>query len=129
MRCLSLHPRHDALDDSRPLELGEDAEHLDHHPPGRGRGVERLGRGAEQNVGIVEPLEDLGQPSDRTRKAVDAVDEEQIELPRLGLAQRPVEAGAVSVAPEPWSEKRRAIVQPSWLSAYAARRLACASSE
>ncbi|HET9676752.1 MAG TPA: hypothetical protein VFP21_04515 [Solirubrobacterales bacterium] len=42
--CLALHPGDGSFDDGRPLELGEDAEHLNHHPPGRAGGVERLGR-------------------------------------------------------------------------------------
>jgi hypothetical protein len=34
----------DAIDDRGVLELGEHREHLQHHAPGGGAGVKRLGR-------------------------------------------------------------------------------------
>ena len=40
---LSLHAGDHPVDDGGPLELGEDPEHLDHHPSRRARRVERLG--------------------------------------------------------------------------------------
>src|SRR5712692_3782833 len=63
---LAFHARYDAIDQRGALELGEDAEHLNHHPASRGTGVEGLGRGAKQDAGFVEFLEDLRQPADRT---------------------------------------------------------------
>ncbi|HEX4754879.1 MAG TPA: hypothetical protein VH661_03885 [Candidatus Dormibacteraeota bacterium] len=43
-RRLALHAGDDAVDNGGALELGEDAEHLHHHPAGRCGRVERLGR-------------------------------------------------------------------------------------
>ncbi len=112
-RRLALHAGDRALDDRRSLELGEHAEHLDHHPPGRACGVERLGRRPEQDARLVEALEDLREPPDGAREAVDAVDEQEVEALGVGLAQSALEPGRSSTAPEAWSEKRRAIRHPS----------------
>ncbi|HVC86319.1 MAG TPA: hypothetical protein VNC40_02715 [Gaiellaceae bacterium] len=46
------------------LELGEHTEHLQHHPPRRGAGVERLGCGLEDDVELVEFLADPGELAD-----------------------------------------------------------------
>jgi hypothetical protein len=40
----ALDPGGDAVDDRGVLELGEHGQHLQHHPAGRGAGVERLRR-------------------------------------------------------------------------------------
>ena len=57
------------------FELGEHAEHLDHHPPGGGGGVERFGGGAERDAGGVEVFEDLREPANGAGEPVDTVDE------------------------------------------------------
>jgi hypothetical protein len=46
----ALDPGGDAVDDGGVLELGEHAEHLQHHPSCRRAGVEWLGRRAQHNV-------------------------------------------------------------------------------
>jgi hypothetical protein len=51
----------DAVDDGRVFELGEHAEHLQHHPPRRGAGVERLGRRLQHDVELVEFLAQPGE--------------------------------------------------------------------
>ncbi|HTS72144.1 MAG TPA: hypothetical protein VMG74_00360 [Gaiellaceae bacterium] len=69
----------DAVDDGGVLELGKHAEHLQHHPPGRGAGIERLGGRLQDDVELVELL---AQPSELTHfsgEAVDAVDEQQVD--------------------------------------------------
>lgn len=38
----AIQPGHDTRPDHGPFELGEDAEHLEHHPARRGGGIERL---------------------------------------------------------------------------------------
>lgn len=81
-----------------PLELGEDAEHLDHHPAGRATGVEGFGGGAEDDVSLIQVLEDLGQPADRAGEAVDAIDEQEVEAAQPGLGQRPLQLGPVQGA-------------------------------
>ena len=77
----------DPLDDQGALELGEDAEHLHHHPPGRSAGVERLGRRAEDDVAGGELVDDLREPADRAGEPVDAVDEQQVETAELRITQ------------------------------------------
>jgi hypothetical protein len=61
---LALQARHDAVDDRGPLELGEDAEHLHHHPARGSGGVERLGRRAEGDARLVELLQQVREASD-----------------------------------------------------------------
>src|SRR5215467_4065915 len=81
---LALHAGDHAVDDGGPLELGEDAEHLDHHATGWAAGVEGLGGGAEDGSGAVEVVQDLGQAAHRARQAVDAVDEEHVVTMGVG---------------------------------------------
>lgn len=54
---LALHASADALDDRSPLELGEDAQHLEHHPPRRGGGIERLGQRLESDPRAFQLLD------------------------------------------------------------------------
>ena len=55
----AFHAGDDAVDDGGAFELGEHAEHLDHHPSGGGGGVERFGGGPECDACGVEVFEDL----------------------------------------------------------------------
>ncbi len=57
----AFHAGDHPVDDGGPFELGEHAEHLDHHSPGGGGGVERLGGRTERHSGGVELLEQGGQ--------------------------------------------------------------------
>ena len=101
--CLSFHPGDRAFDNRRPLELGEDAEHLHHHPSRGAGGVEGLGRRAEEHVGRVEAVENLRQPAHRPREPVHPVDEQEVEAPRLGLAERPFQ-------PRPLQDRARRLI-------------------
>jgi hypothetical protein len=89
----------DAVDDRGVFELGEHAEHLQHHPPRRRAGIERLGRRLQDDVELVEFLTEPGELTHLAGEAVDAVDQEQVdaflarELERL-LQAGPVEACA-----------------------------------
>ena len=98
-RGLSLHAGDHPVDDGRPLEFGEHGEHLDHHPPRRGRRVEGLGRRAEGDAGGVEVFEELGEAPDRASEPVDPVDEQQVEAPGPGLGQGTLEARALGRGP------------------------------
>ena len=55
--CLSFNPRDNSVDEGASLELGEDAEHLDHHPAGGTARIKRLGGATKQNLSLVELLE------------------------------------------------------------------------
>jgi len=61
---LAFHPVDHPIDDHLAFELGEHAEHLHQHPPGRGGGVERLGRGAEDDPCGVEVVEQRDEVAD-----------------------------------------------------------------
>ncbi|MDA8358386.1 MAG: hypothetical protein M0Z95_19325 [Actinomycetota bacterium] len=90
----ALHAGDHPVDDGRPLELGEHAEHLDHHPPGRARGVEGLGGRAEGDPGSVQVFEELGETAHRAGEPVDPVDQEEVEAPGPGLGQGTLETRA-----------------------------------
>jgi hypothetical protein len=76
---------------------GEDAEHLQHHPSRRRAGVEGLGCRAQHDADPVELLRQLGELAHFAREAVDAVDEQQIDLPRARQFDRSREPGPVEL--------------------------------
>jgi hypothetical protein len=128
-RRLSLHAGDHPVHDGGPLELGEHAKHLDHHPPRRRRRVEGLGRRAEGNSGSVEVFEELGEAAHRAGEPVHPVDEQEVEAAGRASAMARFKPGRSVDAPEAWSVKRRVSSQPSWLFTYAQRRSAWASRE
>jgi hypothetical protein len=85
----------DAVDDGGVFELGEDAEHLQHHPAGGGAGVERLRGRLQDDVELVELLAEPGELAHLPAEPVDAVDEQQIDAPLAGEIECLLEAGAV----------------------------------
>jgi|GEM_PF-4354682 len=90
----AFHAGNHPVDDGGPLELDEHAVHLDHHPPGRGGGVERLGGRTERHSGGVELFEQRGQAPHRPGEAVDTVDEQEVEAMGAGLGEGSFEVGA-----------------------------------
>jgi hypothetical protein len=117
----------DAVDDGGVLELGEYGQHLQHHPPGRRAGVERLGRRAQHDHDRVELFGELGELAHLPAEPVDPVDEQQVTAPdraRLSAACRP---GRSSRAPVAWSSWRATIRQPSraWQNASSRSRWVC----
>ncbi len=94
---LLLHPDLGALDDRGVLELGEDAEHLEHHLAGGVGGVERLGDRLQDDAVLGELVDHQGELADLAREAVDAEDEQRVEGLGLGVEEHLLEAGAVHV--------------------------------
>jgi len=92
---LALHPVDHPVDDHFAFELGEHAEHLHEHAPGRGGGVERLGGRAEHDPGLVEFVEQPHEVPDAAAEPVDAVDQQDVELAGLGSGDRAFQAGPV----------------------------------
>ncbi|MGC2373779.1 MAG: hypothetical protein WA484_07890 [Solirubrobacteraceae bacterium] len=84
----ALDPRGDAVNDGGVLELGKDAEHLQHHPPCWGAGVEWLGRRAQHDVEGVQLLGDACELADLAAEPVDAVDEQLIDPGLAGEVER-----------------------------------------
>ena len=72
-RGLALHACHDTVDEGGALELGENAEHLDHHPASGRAGLEGLGRAPEDHAGVIEVFEEISQPAYRSREPVDSI--------------------------------------------------------
>jgi hypothetical protein len=96
---LALHAVDDPVDDRGALELGGHPEHLNHHPPRRGGGVERLGGRAEYHADLVQLVEDVGQAADGAGQPVHPVDQQHVEAVRAGAGQGllqllPVDGGA-----------------------------------
>jgi len=96
---LSLHAGDHPVHDGGPLELGEDAEHLDHHPSRRRRGVEGLGCGAEGDSSGVEVFQELGEAAHRSGEPVDPVDEQEVEAAGPGLGQGTLQARSLGRRP------------------------------
>ena len=64
--------------DGCALELGEDAEHLEHHAPGWGGGIERLGQRLKGDARPFELLDEYRQLTEIARQAVDPEHEQQV---------------------------------------------------
>ena len=79
------------------LELGEHAEHLQHHPARRGACVEWLGRRAQHDPELVELLSDPRQLANLAAETVDAVDEELIDAALACEVERGLQAGPVEL--------------------------------
>ncbi|MDA8391797.1 MAG: hypothetical protein M0Z87_03150 [Actinomycetota bacterium] len=92
---LALEALGDPVDEKTALELREDAEELEQHAPDRPVGVDRLGRRAQRHAGRVELFDDGHETDDRAADAVDAVDEEHVELAGSRRRERGLEAGAL----------------------------------
>jgi hypothetical protein len=112
---LSLHAGDHPVHDGGPLELGEDAKRLDHHPARRRRGVEGLGGRTEGHPGGVKVFEELGEASHRAGEPVHSVDKQQVETARPRFGQGAFQARSLGRRPEAWSLKRRVSSQPSLL--------------
>ena len=95
----AFQPGGDAVDNRRVLELCEHAEHLQHHPPRRGAGVERLGRRLQDDVELIELLAQPGELTHLAAEPVDAVDEQQVDPFLAREVERLLEAGAVEAGP------------------------------
>jgi hypothetical protein len=67
------------------LELGEDAEHLEHHLPGGVRGVEGLRDALERDAVLGELVHHPSELADLAREAVHAGDKERVEGFGLGV--------------------------------------------
>src|SRR5579864_7853121 len=94
-RGLAFHPCDHAVDQGVSLELGEYAEHLDHHPARRSAGVEGFCRGAKADAGLVELLQELRQRTDRPAQTVDSIDEEHVVTLRPGIGESLLQARAL----------------------------------
>jgi hypothetical protein len=77
------------------FELGEDAEHLQHHPPRRRAGVERLSRRLQDDVELIQLFAESGELAHLAGEAVDAVDQEQVDAFLAGEVERLLQAGSV----------------------------------
>ncbi|HET7128485.1 MAG TPA: hypothetical protein VFJ93_05345 [Gaiellaceae bacterium] len=106
------------------LELREDGEHLQHHPPGGGAGVERLGRRLQRDIELVQLIGKLGELAHLAREPVNPVDQQQIDLALTRKLERRLEARPVERSSS-WATIR----QPSCEATNACSRSRCECSE
>lgn len=76
------------------LELGE---HRQHHPPGRGAGVDGLGCRAQHDAELVELFGQCGELAYLAAEAIDAVDQQQLYLALAGEIESGLQAGPVEL--------------------------------
>jgi hypothetical protein len=95
------------------LELGEHAEHLQHHPTRWRAGVERLGRRLQHDADPVELLGQPGQLAHLAAETVDAVHEQQVEAPLARESERLLRPGRSRVTPLALSSKAWTTCQSS----------------
>src|ERR1700687_4068708 len=94
-RGLALHASDHAIDQRGALELGENAEHLDHHPARCSASVEGFCSGAKADAGLVELLQQLRQRTDRPAQTVDSIDEEHVVALRASIGESLLQARAL----------------------------------
>ena len=71
-----------ALGSDLSLELGEGQKHVERQPAHRSRGVELLGDRDERHAVRIEQFYQLSKVGQRSRQAIDLVDDNNIKLPR-----------------------------------------------
>jgi hypothetical protein len=94
---LLLHANLGALDDGCVLELGEDAQHLEHHLASGVRGVERLGDALQDDAVLRELVHHLGELADLAGETVNSEDQQRVEGLGRGIVEHLLEAGAIHV--------------------------------
>jgi hypothetical protein len=90
--CAALDAAGHAVNDRGVLELGEHAEHLQHHSSRCGAGVEWLCRGAQGHVELVQLLGDPGELAHLAAQPVDSVDEQLVDAALTGEVERGLQA-------------------------------------
>jgi hypothetical protein len=86
-----------SLTDHGPLELGEGADHLHHHAPGRDRGVDSFRQRPEAGMFAFDPLHDGEQILQRAGQPVEFPDHDHIF--RSELVEQAVQFRTVPPAP------------------------------
>ncbi len=104
----------DAVDEQVALELGEDPEQLQQHPPDGALRVDGLGGRLQRDAGGFELFDDGHQPDDGAGEPVDAVDEQHVKRAGTGgvegfLQAGPVEGGAGGLVDEAVGDRHRGL--------------------
>jgi len=103
------NPGVDPFADNAALELGEDAEHLEHGLAGDGRRVEPLLAQEQINALIVQALQDAEQVGQRTAQAIHRPGGNHIKLasqpPRQVIDLRHLKSKGCGMPPAKWTLK------------------------
>ncbi len=94
--CGNLVP--DPLGRHLALELGKGQKHVERQPAHRRGGVESLGDRDEGTAGGIEALDQLGEIGKGSGQAVDLVDHNHLNEPRVDVCQQALKAGPVERA-------------------------------
>ena len=88
----------DALGGDLPLELGKGQQHVERQPAHRCRGVELLGDRDKRDAMGIEQLDQLGEVGQRSREAIDLVDDDDVDLPGADIVQQSLQVRAIGRA-------------------------------
>src|SRR5260370_31229272 len=72
-----------ALTNHRSFELREGTDHLHHHAPGRGCGVDVLGDRTKASTNLGDPLHDVQHVFQRAGQTVELPDDHGIAIPQM----------------------------------------------
>jgi len=81
--------------------LGECHQDIEHHPPGRGAGVDFLSHRYERDAVFVKFRLKLGKISETAAQTVDLVDDHDIDQTGPDIRHHPLKCGAVGIAAGP----------------------------
>jgi hypothetical protein len=87
-------PGADALDDPRPLELGNRTEDVHLEPAGGRRGVDPFREADERDAKRLKLVEERDQVLQAATEPIEAPADQHIEPPPLGIGQELIERGA-----------------------------------
>lgn len=81
-----------------PLVLAECHQNVQHHAPGRGRGIDFLSHGNELDTPFVKLFCQVGKIRDTTAQPVNTVDRDDIDQPGFTVGKQFLQGGPVHVA-------------------------------
>ena len=80
------------------LVLAECHQNVQHHAPGRGRGIDFLSHGNELNIPFIELLAEVGKIRETSAQSVDFIDQDNIDQTRIAVGKQLLQGGPVHVA-------------------------------
>ena len=85
----------DALGSDFPLELGKGQKHVERQPAHRSRRVELLGDRDERHAMCIEQFDQFGKVGQRSRQAIDLVDDNYVNLPGADIVEQSLQVRAI----------------------------------
>src|SRR5690606_4097426 len=88
----------DAFAGDLAFELGEREQDIERQSPHAGRCIERLRYRDETRLPSIKPFDDLGEVGKAAGQAIDLVDNDNIDLPRIDISKQGLDTGPLQVA-------------------------------